>query len=367
MQVKIMETKKKIIAVHLLNDFSGSPLIFSQAINGLQQAGNEVVLHTSVSKDGFLNNIKVNRVDVPYKFYKNNFARLTAFMWSQVILFFQILKYRNEDVIIYINTLLPFGAALAGKVMGKRVVYHLHESYIRPALLKNFLKKIASSCADTALYVSNYLLKVEPLAGIKNEVVYNALPDEFVERAGDSIYHPLHYGQFNVLMICSLKSYKGVDAFIALAKRHPKINFDLVLNAAVDEVADLIHENKLPKNIIIHSTQRNLHPFYRRASLVMNLTNPDFCIETFGMTLLEAMCYGVPVIAPNIGGPVELVEPGKNGFTVDVRKNDELDVMLNRLFTNPEECTNLSEGALATASKFNTANLKNSVNAVIEK
>ena len=362
-----MKTKQKIVAVHLLNDFSGSPLIFSQAITGLQHAGHEVVLHTSTNKEGFLSELKLERVNVPYKFYKNNYLRLATFVGSQLILFFQLLKYRKQDVTIYINTLLPFGAALAGKLMGKRVVYHLHESYIRPAGLKNFLKWIASACADTALYVSNYLLEAEQIRGVKKEVIYNALPDEFVDRAKSEKYIPLQKGQFNVLMVCSLKAYKGVNEFIALAKRHSEIKFDLVLNATAEEITILKKENILPENIHIHCTQNNLHPFYQSASLVVNLTNPDFCIETFGMTLLEAMCYGIPVIAPKVGGPAEFVEHGKNGFTVDVRNQQELDATLNNLAANPEMCLSLSEGALTTAKKFSTTILKNEVNQILNR
>jgi hypothetical protein len=247
---KNVEPKNKIVAVHLLNDFSGSPLIFSQALHGLQQSGHEVVLHTSAAKDGFLNNLKVESVEVPYRFYQNSLLRLLAFISSQVIVFVQLMRYRKEDVTIYINTLLPFGAALAGRLMGKRVVYHFHESYIRPAALKRFLKAVAGRCADTALYVSNYLLDAEKIDGLNNVVVYNALPDEFVGHAESSSYCPLHEGFFNVLMVCSFKQYKGVDSFIQLSKRHPKIHFDLVLNAGIEEVAQLIRDKSVPKNII---------------------------------------------------------------------------------------------------------------------
>lgn len=42
------------------------------------------------------------------------------------ILTFRWLFYK--DVTFYINTLLPVGPALAGRIMGKRVVYHYHEN-----------------------------------------------------------------------------------------------------------------------------------------------------------------------------------------------------------------------------------------------
>ncbi|CAN5530231.1 N/A [soil metagenome] len=355
------QKSKKIVAVHLLNDFSGSPLVFSQALEGLQQAGYEVVLHTSYGRKGFLSGLKLKLVHFPYRFFSNTLLRIIAFFSSQFILFFQLLRYRNEDVTIYINTLLPFGAALAGKVMGKKVIYHLHESYIRPAILKRFLKKVAELSADTALYVSHYLQDSEQLRGVHSAVVYNALPDDFVRQSESFRYHPVHQDQFMVLMVCSLKIYKGIYEFAALAERHPKLHFEMVLNASEVEIAAFFSEENIPSNLLLHSTQTDMHPFYQRASLVVNLTNPSLCIETFGMTLLEAMCYGIPVIAPPVGGPAEIITTGKNGFMVDVRKELELDRTIETLSCHPEQCGALSIQAKKTAMRFRNVALRQQV------
>ena len=36
------------------------------------------------------------------------------------------------------------------------------------------------------------------------------------------------------------------------------------------------------------------------------------------MTILEAMAYGVPSIVPSIGWPIELIDDGDNGVSVNV-------------------------------------------------
>ncbi len=44
---------KKIVFVHLLNDYSGSPKVLSQVIRVGQNSGYEVDLYTGRSEDGF--------------------------------------------------------------------------------------------------------------------------------------------------------------------------------------------------------------------------------------------------------------------------------------------------------------------------
>jgi len=357
--------KPKIVAVHLLNDFSGSPMVLSQALKGLQKSGHEVVIHTAGGREGFLSDIDCKKEYFTYRFYQNPIMRLIAFLFSQVVVFSQLMRYRKENVVIYVNTLLPFGAALAGKFMGKKVVYHIHESYIKPIALKRFLKGVASVTADTAVYVSNYLCEAEKIENIKHKVVYNALPDEFVLKADGFKYHIPTANSFTVLMVCSLKEYKGINEFIALAKRHPKLKFEMVLNAEKEDITNYFTEKGIPSNVSLFPTQKNLDPFYRRASLLLNLTNPQLCVETFGMTILEAMCYGIPVIAPPVGGPAEIVDPGENGFTIDVREETRLDLAIEKLYADGNMLSSFSSKAKETSAKFNSSDLQGEIVKII--
>jgi glycosyltransferase involved in cell wall biosynthesis len=358
--------KSKIVAVHLLNDFSGSPLVFSQALNALKASGHPIVIHTSEGRSGFLDQVEVPKIYFPYQFYSNVFMRLMAFTFSQVFLFIQLMKYRKEDVIIYVNTLLPFGAALAAFCMKKQTIYHVHESYIKPAPLKFFLRWVASSTADTIFYVSNYLYQKEKIGKVNACVIHNVLPESFVDRAARNHYLPSHNGSFTVLMVCSLKDYKGVPQFVELAARLANLNFELVLNASQEEVDVNFSPVKIPSNLKVYSVQKDLDAFYSRANLVVNLTNPKQCIETFGMTLLEAMSYGVPVIAPTQGGPTELVEETKNGFQIDVHDEATLDFRLSFLAANPEFMQQLSKGARETAKRFGSENFKRALTTVFD-
>lgn len=342
---------KKIAAFHLLNDYSGSPLVFSQAMKTLQDNGYEVTLHTSNPESGFLAGVEVKKIRTPYRFFSNPLLRLTALFYSQLLSFLQVFRYHDRNTTIYVNTLLPFGAALAGKLSGKKVVYHLHETSIRPLILLRFLQTIASFTASKAIYVSHYLKEALPLKGVDSRIIYNSLPAEFIHKA-QSGNKTNSIKNFTVLMVCSLKKYKGIFEFTALAARHPELNFEMVINASEKEIEENFPANSRSANLKIFPVQKNLHPFYERASLVVNLTNPALCVETFGMTLLEAMSYGIPVIAPPVGGPAEIVQNGENGYTADVRDTRYLDQLVQNLASQEVERARLSFHARETTKRF---------------
>ncbi|TRO30665.1 glycosyltransferase [Pseudomonas putida] len=355
---------KTLHFVHLLNDYSGSPRVLNQTITALQQSGADCTLHVGSSGHGVLDELQVRTCKFAYRRFDNRWLTLLAYAGSQVVLFFSLLCQVRRGQVVLINTMLPFGAAVAARLRGAKVVYHVHETSIRPAALKAFLRRVIAGCASKVIYVSRYLQKQEGVAGVPGVTVYNGLAEGFQQQAMASPYQHTRAGRFNVLMLASLKGYKGVDEFVALASAladDPQLNFTLVLNASPAEVDDYFAGKALPKNLVLSPASSDVTKFYREASLVLNLSHVDGWVETFGLTILEAMAFGIPTIVPPVGGPVELVSDGVEGYQIDSKNHVQLVRTVAHLAQDPQACHAISERARMKASEFSTANFQKNI------
>jgi glycosyltransferase involved in cell wall biosynthesis len=102
--------------------------------------------------------------------------------------------------------------------------------------------------------------------------------------------------------------------------------------------------------------QKDVHPFFERASLIVNLTHLDKWIETFGMTVLEGMYYSLPAIVPTAGGVIELVENGVNGFQIDHQDLDQIASEIKKMAEDYSYWALLSHGADIKRAEFSREN-----------
>lgn len=343
--------KRRIIAIHLLNDLSGSPLVFRQALEALVAEGYSVHLFTATpSGEGFLNGIGgVVRHRIAYRWSPNRWLTLLFFLCNQAVLFFRVLVLAHRRDIVYVNTMLPFGAALAGKLKGCRIVFHIHETSIKPAALKRWLLFVAGTTAHKLLFVSDYLRENTPITN-PYIVIPNVLPFTFTREIPPA--KPNYAGKFNVLMLCSLKGYKGIGEFVACARLLPSMEFDLVVNSTQSAIDLFFRAEQLPANLRIHPAQTNVHPFYVRASVVVNFSRIDQWVETFGMTVLEAMYYGKPVIVPTVGGVTELVDEEITGYLRDSRDTQAVVKCLHYLSVHPNTYDRMCNAAKTKARNY---------------
>ncbi len=121
-----------------------------------------------------------------------------------------------------------------------------------------------------------------------------------------------------------------------------------------------------PGTLRIHSRSDDVVPYFNAATLVLNLSRPELFIETFGLTALEAMTAGLPVIVPPVGGIAEMVEDGVNGYHVDSRDGALLKERVEQLMSNRELYLRLATAALATATRYDARRMVEAVEKILD-
>lgn len=374
---------KRLICFHLFNDFSGSPKVLRMVLGGLLESAErrvesgewrvesgKVRVEIVTSKgEGALSDLDgrkgVRMHRYAYRFSENGAVTMLRYSWVQLYVFLLSFRYLlSRETVFYINTILPVGAALAGRLMGKRVVYHYHENASAKGAFYRLLARAMQGLASEIVCVSAYqrsFLKREK--GVY--VVPNAAPESFTARLKPNPQEA--FGRKRVLMLGSLKRYKGTQEFVELAGRMKDYAFELVLNETQENIDAYWKESGMtqPENLTVHARQKDVVPFYNRASVVLNLTNKNMAIETFGLTAIEAMSAGLPVIVPTVGGIAEIVEDGVNGYKTDVQELDKIEKQIGVLLENRELYTQLAQGAYEFAQHFNETKMTERIGKIL--
>lgn len=72
--------------------------------------------------------------------------------------------------------------------------------------------------------------------------------------------------------------------------------------------------------------------------------------ETFGNSVLEGMCSGLPAIVPNAGGVIEIVTHGRDGLIVPPRDVRAFTRAMEEFLCSPQLCMAMRNQALVTAA-----------------
>lgn len=358
----------KIVCFHIYNNYSGSPKVLALVIQGLLDKGYEVDLITSLSH-GALDNLrgKIRQYRYRYNFSNNKLLAAIYFIYAQIYTFLFAFKYIfKSDSVFYINTIMPAMAAIAGKIIGKKIVYHYHEHAPAKGLLYrilcNFMELLASRIICVSEFQKSYLRRKKDVY-----VIPNALSHDFIDRLSPNIHEA--FKRRTVLMLSSLSIHKGLCQFFSLARNLPQYQFNLVISDNINNINKFITTNKLsvPDNCHIYDRQPDTVYFYNNASIVVNLSLKEMVIETFGLTALEAMSAGLPVIVPTVGGIAEMVEDNYNGYKIDSTLLPVIEEKINLVMNDQNLYSRLANNALLKSKEYNIDSMVNGIGNILCK
>jgi glycosyltransferase involved in cell wall biosynthesis len=233
---------------------------------------------------------------------------------------------------------------------------------------------------DRVIVISDFIGELVRYTGIPRDRVrrvYNAIDVEAfrekVRREAAEVRRELGVAADAVLfvMVSHLRGWKGQDTVLAALRRLPREIRDRVHIAFVGGTPEVDREYAARlRDTVTREDLGHQVTFLGERSDVPDLTNAADVVlhaatqpEPFGLVLLEAMALGKPLVAANIGGPLEIVTP-ESGILFDPRAPAELAGILERLVADPELRRTLSAGARARVEDFSLSRTVAGVQAV---
>ena len=193
-------------------------------------------------------------------------------------------------------------------------------------LLKQFDQVIATGATSKVIQEQTDInvLTVDP--GVDTAL----FSPDFPEDDDSDTFTILSVGRF-----VPIKNYsKLIDVFAGIVHDHPEAELILVgdgplRNKLESQVSNLGIEDSVSfPGYIPH---QDLPKYYNKADLFVLSSRH----ESFGMTLLEAMSCGIPVVAPRIGGIPAIVDHKKNGLLYPAESKKELAGAITQFISNP--------------------------------
>ena len=172
------------------------------------------------------------------------------------------------------------------------------------------------------------------------------------------------------VIVISRHSYeKGLDRLLKIWKivnqKHPDWQLDIYGN--LDESNSIIQLAKIlevEKSINFYEPVRNIKEKYFEASIYVMTSRT----EGFGMVLLEAMSFGLPVIAYDCPiGPRSIIENNKNGFLIEDGNDNEFVNAIYKLIKNQNLRIDMGKNAKISSEKYNLDTIMKSWHKLFKK
>jgi L-malate glycosyltransferase len=249
---------------------------------------------------------------------------------------------REGISIIHVNDLYNMTGIVTKKISGIKLITHIRrmpESF--PSSIYKIWARMHLKHADHIVAVSEANKNALP-SNTKTSVVYDPLPEE--EKLSKYGARPLLHKSLSVLYLANFNPEKGhcyaLEILNRAVKDYPDWKFSFHFYGASfglqknDEykqsLTQFAEENGLSSFVQFNGKTSEVEKVVKSHDLVLNLSDS----ESFSRLTLEALFYGVPVIATNVGGTNEMMINGRTGLLVAPFNVDDMYSAFKKIISN---------------------------------
>lgn len=227
------------------------------------------------------------------------------------------------------------------------------------------IEKLLAPFTDEYICVSEF----DKNLGLKYKIL-NQKKGNFitVHNAVNSVYsnssdlQSVHKLPLKFTMVARFSKQKDQQGLIRTLKEVPTQNYILNFVGSgilLNDCKNLVEKLNLNSNFIFKGFQKNVTPFLMDSDVFILTSH----YEGLPYSIIEAMSFGLPIIASDVGGNSELVKNGVNGFLVN--NHDELKKAITTFINKPEIISKMGLESLKLFNKkFKLENQLKKVNGI---
>ncbi len=158
------------------------------------------------------------------------------------------------------------------------------------------------------------------------------------------------YGEDKELQtMANLAIFAGIRKDISLMEENEKnVLTDMLL---LMDKYDLYGKMAIPKK---HDFEHQVPELYRTAAEKKGVFVNAALTEPFGLTLIEASASGLPIVATNDGGPIDIIKNLKNGILINPTQTKEISNAIKKIITDNEKWHQYSRNGIVNIPKHYT-------------
>ena len=144
-------------------------------------------------------------------------------------------------------------------------------------------------------------------------------------------------------------SKSGIDVIKKISEEVPKLRVTIIGDGPSHNwLKAEIERTGLGEKVNLLGTTDNVYQFYGRASVMVQTSR----WEGFGMTILEAMSCGIPVVAFHNYGPDEIIRDSVDGYLVDHFDTEAFAKKVVEILKQPEQRKQMGKCAIERSQDF---------------
>jgi glycosyltransferase involved in cell wall biosynthesis len=326
-----------IVTTHL--NFGGISSYAVSLAKQLKQKGHKVYIASSggdMTKELEASEIKHLSIPLTTK------SELSPKVLISAIKILKILKSKKIDIMHAQTRVSQVSCCIASVLSSIPYVTTCH-GFFKPKFTRKIFqfwgaKVIAISEAVRAHLVNDLQVAKNKIVLIHNGVDINNFQRNYTLKEKDEIKKEFNLNSgLTIGIIARLSSVKGhkylIKAAELLLKENEKVQFLIIGDGPEKEkLIKLSRELGVIDKIIFHKSVLDT----ARPLSIMDIFVMPSVSEGLGLSILEAMASGLPIVASNVGGIYSLVKEGDNGVLVDPKNPGSLKKAMKVLLDNKQ-------------------------------